>query len=79
MKSEGKAATTFHLSALAVIISTMLIATGGTASAAARLIKDAGGEIVECCFVIDLPELGGRTRLEALGHRVFALIEFGGD
>jgi adenine phosphoribosyltransferase len=72
-----------HVGAIApgerVLLVDDLIATGGTASAAARLIKDAGGEIVECCFVIDLPELGGRKRLEALGHRVFALIEFEGD
>ncbi len=56
-----------------------LIATGGTASAAAQLIKDAGGQIVDCCFVIDLPQLGGRRRLEALGLSVFALMEFEGD
>jgi adenine phosphoribosyltransferase len=56
-----------------------LIATGGTASAAAQLIRDAGGEIVECCFVIDLPDLGGRKRLEAMGLPVFAMIEFEGD
>jgi adenine phosphoribosyltransferase len=56
-----------------------LIATGGTASAAAQLIQDAGGKIVECCFVIDLPGLGGRKRLEAMGLPVFAMIEFEGD
>jgi adenine phosphoribosyltransferase len=56
-----------------------LIATGGTASAAAQLIESAGGTIVQCCFVIDLPDLGGRARLEALGHRVYALMEFEGD
>jgi adenine phosphoribosyltransferase len=71
-----------HIDAIApgerVLLVDDLIATGGTASAAARLIQDAGGEIVECCFVIDLPELGGRKRLEALGHSVFALIEFAG-
>jgi len=38
-----------------------------------------GGTIVECCFVIDLPDLGGRTRLEKEGHKVFALCEFEGD
>lgn len=53
-----------------------LIATGGTAEAAAGLIEDMGGEIVECCFVIDLPDVGGRARLEKLGHSVFALCEF---
>ncbi|QDX79929.1 adenine phosphoribosyltransferase [Denitratisoma sp. DHT3] len=56
-----------------------LIATGGTAEAACKLIESMGGEIVECCFVIDLPDLGGRTRLEEQGHKVFALCEFEGD
>ncbi|WP_124949090.1 adenine phosphoribosyltransferase [Sulfuriferula thiophila] len=56
-----------------------LIATGGTAEAACRLIKRAHGQIVECCFVIDLPDLGGRARLEQQGHTVFALCEFVGD
>jgi adenine phosphoribosyltransferase len=56
-----------------------LIATGGTAEAAAGLIQDMGGHVVECCFVIDLPDIGGRKRLEKLGHKVFALCEFEGD
>jgi len=41
-----------------------LIATGGTAEAAVKLIESLGGKIVECCFVIDLPDLGGSLRLE---------------
>jgi adenine phosphoribosyltransferase len=56
-----------------------LIATGGTAEAAVRLIESMGGKIVECGFVIDLPDLGGRARLEKLGHKVFTLCEFEGD
>ena len=56
-----------------------LIATGGTAEAACKLISKMGGEIVECCFVIDLPDIGGRKRLEKHGHKVFALCEFEGD
>ena len=56
-----------------------LIATGGTAEAACKLIERAHGQIVECCFVIDLPDLGGRARLEQQGHTVFALCEFEGD
>jgi adenine phosphoribosyltransferase len=56
-----------------------LIATGGTAQAALRLIEDAGAHVVECCFVIELPNLGGRERLERSGHPVFALVEFDGD
>jgi adenine phosphoribosyltransferase len=56
-----------------------LIATGGTAEAAVKLIGTMGGEVVECCFVIDLPDLGGRKRIEKLGHPVFTLCEFEGD
>ena len=56
-----------------------LIATGGTAVAACDLIESMGGKIVECCFVIDLPDLGGRVRLEKLGHKVFSLCQFEGD
>jgi adenine phosphoribosyltransferase len=55
------------------------IATGGTAAAAVKLIEEMGGVVVECCFVIDLPDVGGRARLEAMGQKVFALCEFAGD
>lgn len=56
-----------------------LIATGGTAEAAVRLIRQLEGNLVEACFIIDLPALNGRKRLEALGVPVFALCEFEGD
>jgi adenine phosphoribosyltransferase len=56
-----------------------LLATGGTAEAACHLIKQMEAEIVECAFVIDLPDIGGRKRLEDAGHTVFALTEFEGD
>ena len=56
-----------------------LVATGGTAEAATRLIHTAGASLVGCAFVIDLPDLGGRARLEALGYRVRALCAFAGD
>ena len=72
-----------HVDAVApderVLLADDLVATGGTAAAAIRLIEGAGARIVECCFVIDLPDLGGRARLAALGHPVFALVEFAGD
>jgi adenine phosphoribosyltransferase len=55
-----------------------LIATGGTAQAAVRLIEGARAHVVECCFVIELPDLGGRGRLERIGHPVFALVKFEG-
>ncbi|BDU72123.1 adenine phosphoribosyltransferase [Mesoterricola silvestris] len=56
-----------------------LIATGGTAEAALKLIGTLGGVVVETAFLVDLPDLGGRRRLEALGHKVFTLTEFEGD
>jgi adenine phosphoribosyltransferase len=72
-----------HVDAIApgdrVLVADDLIATGGTAEAAVKLIEGAGGEVVECCFVIELPDLGGRARLEVLGHPVAALLEFEGE
>ena len=62
-----------------VILIDDLIATGGTACAATELIREAGGEVVGASFVIDLPDLGGRKKLEALNVPVRTLIEFEGD
>jgi adenine phosphoribosyltransferase len=71
-----------HVDAIAageeILLADDLIATGGTAEAAVRLIEGAGARVVECCFVIELPDLGGRKRLERLGHPVFALLAFAG-
>ena len=53
-----------------------LIATGGTAEAAVKLLLQMGAQIVAACFVIDLPDLGGRRRLEALGVTVRTLVAF---
>jgi adenine phosphoribosyltransferase len=55
-----------------------LIATGGTAEAAIRLVERVGAHVVGCSFIIDLPELKGRSRLEKLGKRVLSLVEFEG-
>lgn len=55
-----------------------LIATGGTAEAAIKLIERQGGQVPACSFVIDLPDLGGRRRLEAMGKEVLALAAYGG-
>lgn len=55
-----------------------LLATGGTAAAAVELIRGVGGQVAECCVVIDLPELGGAVRLRELGCETFALCEFEG-
>ena len=55
-----------------------LIATGGTAEASLKLIGMAGGTVVGCAFIVDLPELGGRARLERQGYPVFSLCQFQG-
>lgn len=55
-----------------------LLATGGTAEAGIKLIERLGAQIVGCAFVVDLPELGGRRKLEGMGMDVHALCEFEG-
>ncbi|MGD9369331.1 MAG: adenine phosphoribosyltransferase [Desulfobacteraceae bacterium] len=60
-----------------VVIVDDLIATGGTAAAAVNLVEKMGGDIVECAFVIDLPDLKGKEKLN--GHNVFSLVEFEGE
>lgn len=60
-----------------VVIVDDLIATGGTAAAAINLVEKMGGDILECAFVIDLPDLNGKEKLN--GHNVFSLVEFEGE
>ncbi|MEM6275398.1 MAG: adenine phosphoribosyltransferase [Pseudomonadota bacterium] len=55
-----------------------LLATGGTAEAGIKLIERMGASVMGCAFVIDLPELGGRKKLEAMGMEVHALCAFDG-
>jgi adenine phosphoribosyltransferase len=62
-----------------VILIDDLIATGGTAEAAAKLLQQFGADIVAACFIIDLPDLGGSRKLAALGVPVRSLISFAGD
>ena len=61
-----------------VILVDDLIATGGTAEAAVKLLQQMGADIVSACFIIDLPDLGGRKKLEALGVNVRTLIAYEG-
>ena len=61
-----------------VILVDDLIATGGTAEGAVKLLQQMGADVVAACFVIDLPELGGRRKIENLGVTVRTLIEFEG-
>ncbi len=78
----GEAVMEIHDDALApgerVLLVDDLLATGGTAEAGIRLIERLGAVVVGCAFVIDLPELGGRRRLEAMGMEVHALCAFEG-
>lgn len=56
-----------------------LIATGGTALAAAQLLREQGASVLLALFAIDLPDLGGRAALEADGIATIALLEFPGN
>jgi adenine phosphoribosyltransferase len=55
-----------------------LLATGGTAEAGIKLIERLGAEVVGCAFVVDLPDLGGREKLEKMGMEVHTLCSFEG-
>ena len=71
-----------HVDAVAagdrVVLVDDLIATGGTAEAAVKLLRQAGAQVEAACFVVDLPDLGGRARLEAMGVTVSTLVAFPG-
>jgi adenine phosphoribosyltransferase len=54
-----------------------LIATGGTISAATKLVERLGGEIVECVFIVELPDLKGREKIKK--YKIFTLTEFEGE
>jgi len=62
-----------------VLIIDDLIATGGTVEAAVKLVQKIKGEVLECCFIIDLPDIGGSRKLKSMGQNVFSLCEFEGD
>ena len=78
----GEAVVEIHHDAIQpgekVLIVDDLLATGGTAEAGIKLVERLGGEIVRCAFIIDLPDLGGRKKIEALGMDVHILCEFEG-
>ncbi|GAA6187705.1 adenine phosphoribosyltransferase [Litorivita sp. NS0012-18] len=78
----GEATVELHDDAITagerVLIVDDLLATGGTAEAGIKLVERLGGEIVGCAFVIDLPDLGGRARLQAMGIEIEALCAYGG-
>ena len=60
-----------------VLVMDDLIATGGTIYAATKLVEQLGGEVVECAFIVELPDLKGREKIK--GYKVFALTEFEGE
>ena len=62
-----------------VLIVDDLIATGGTVEAAVKLVQKMKADIIECCFIIDLPDIGGSKKLKSMGQNVFSLCEFDGD
>jgi adenine phosphoribosyltransferase len=61
-----------------VIVVDDLIATGGTAEGAVKLLRQMGAEVLAACFVIDLPELGGADKLRRMNVPVRTLISFEG-
>jgi adenine phosphoribosyltransferase len=61
-----------------VILVDDLIATGGTAEGAVKLLKQQGADVLAACFIIDLPELGGADKIRKLGVPVRTLIAFEG-
>jgi adenine phosphoribosyltransferase len=62
-----------------VLIVDDLLATGGTALAAAALVEKLGGDIVEMAFIVDLPDVGGQKKIKEKGYKMFTLCEFEGD
>jgi adenine phosphoribosyltransferase len=56
-----------------------LLATGGTALAAATLIEKLGGVVAEMAFIVNLPDVGGEKKLQEKGYKVYCLTEFEGD
>ncbi|HKD31626.1 MAG TPA: adenine phosphoribosyltransferase [Xanthobacteraceae bacterium] len=61
-----------------VVLVDDLVATGGTAEAAVKLLRQIGAEVLAACFIIDLPDLGGAAKLRALDVPVRTLISFEG-
>lgn len=83
MKEYGPDKLTLHKDAIeegqSVLIIDDLIATAGTCVAAAELVQKLGGSVFECCFLVELPELKGRDKLEAKNLKVFSLLAFEGE
>ena len=78
----GKATLEIHKDSINqkenVVIIDDLIATGGTAEAAAKLVEKSGGKVLGFIFVINLFDIGGRKMLEKKGYNTYSLIDFPG-
>ena len=78
----GQAVLELHEDAIeageTVLVVDDLLATGGTAEAGVKLIERLGGDVTACAFVIDLPELGGSKKLQAMGLPLHSLCSFEG-
>ena len=61
-----------------VILVDDLIATGGTATAAVKLLRQMGADVASAVFMVDLPELGGADKLRAMDVNVRTLVSFEG-
>ena len=77
----GENRVEMHLDAIEknerILVVDDLIATGGTISAATKLVEKLGGVIVECVFIVELPDLKGREKIK--NYDIFALTEFEGE
>ena len=62
-----------------VVIIDDLVATGGTALAAAKLVRKLGGEVIELAFIVDLPDIGGSKKLTDAGYKIYAQTVFEGE
>jgi adenine phosphoribosyltransferase len=62
-----------------VLVIDDLLATGGTALAAAALIEKLGGKIYEMAFIVNLPDVGGEAKLKEKGYDIFSLTDFEGE
>ena len=78
----GKSTLEIHKDSISagekIIIIDDLIATGGTAKAAAKLVEKSGGEVSSFIFAINLFDLGGKKLLEQKGYKTFSLMDFPG-
>ncbi len=61
-----------------VIVVDDLIATGGTAEGAVKMLRNVGAQVLAACFIVDLPDLGGADKLRQLGLPVRTLVSFAG-